>query len=697
MSVIKDFRTLFRAFFVFFFVFLIHRVLFWIVFSPKNINDISMSEVIQSWFLGLRFDLRIISIFLLTFLILFFFLRWILKWVDKPERFLLSLQASFLTTGLWLFMVISWLDMGNYSYLSERLNSKIFALMSNMGIAWRVLYESYPLLWIIFGIVGSLVVVTYIILKFVFHKKGESLIFSPNRRYGRWDILLGFVGFLFILFSIHSKISQYPLRWSEAYFSKNNYINQFALNPLHNIFDTYKFSKRIYEDEDILGEIREVQKDLGVRSNSEDSLLIRYVDPKPLFENEPNIVVIMMESLAAFKVGAYGAPLNTTPHLDKIIRDSLWFDNFHVNQTGTAASIFCLITGIPDLNEEETASRNPLIVDQHTMVNNFKEYEKYYFIGGDANWGNIRGVLKNNIYNLNLIEEKDFSQSRTDIWGISDLEVFEEAHKRFQSLKDKKFFAFIQTAGYHIPHTLPKRRGGFEELPLSEEHREKYGLESERKYNSLRFSDHALGHFFNLARKSDYYKNTLFVIYADHGLSSSGESQLSSFYKDNGFTIYHVPLVFHSPLLPKHLMGKKNSILGYEPDILPTLQSMVGISGVNSSFGLDLLSKKAQRRKGIFLKGVGAMPIKFFDGKRMVYTSPNKESAIKSYKTKDFLKQLKAIPFGSDFLNEEEELSDEIKELALLGRSYFKVMKFKLRNNQKERVARKARLMNVVR
>ncbi len=56
----------------------------------------------------------------------------------------------------------------------------------------------------------------------------------------------------------------------------------------------------------------------------------------------------------------------------------------------------------------KTASRNPAAVDQHTIINNFTGYEKFYFLGGSTSWANIRGVLTNNIDNLHLYEQDDY-------------------------------------------------------------------------------------------------------------------------------------------------------------------------------------------------------------------------------------------------------------------------------------------------
>lgn len=687
ISILEDLQTSLRAFFVFLFVFLFHRVLFWLTFSHQMLDDISWVEVIKAWWLGFRFDLRVILIFFLAFYMLFFVLRWVFKLTYKPERFLRPLQVGLMSLGLYGFLFTFWADFGNYAYLSERLSSKIFTQVTlfGFGTSWQMIWVSYPLLWIIFGFITVSTLLFLFISKFVFRGSEQSLIFFPHKRYYWTDMGIGLVCVLFMVFGIYSHTSRYSLRWGEAYFSRSNFVNQFALNPLHNVFDTYRFSGITYGDEDISEEIKQVKEDLGI-PEAQGTLLRRTLKPQPLFATPPNVVIIMMESLASFQVGAYGAPLSVTPHLDKIISESLWFDNFYVNQMGTSSSIFCFITGIPDLSEEEMASRNPLIIDQHTMINNFKDYKKYYFIGGDANWANIGGILTNNIHHLNLMEGNSFGRETINVWGISDLELLEEAHETFKSQKNERFFAIIQTSSYHSPYVIPQRREGFEVLPLTDSQAKNYGFVDEGGYNALRFADHALGYFLKLAKSSDYYKDTLFVLYADHGNSFHNQAHLSSFYRQHGFPIYHIPLVFHSARLPSELKGKIDSRLGHEPDILPTIQSMVGIEGVNSSFGLDLLSEEALRRKGVFFKGSGGFPVKFFDGQRMIYTSFEKDSKIKSYKTKDFLKQLRVLGLDREFLNEEEEVSGEVRGLAELGRSYFKTIKFKTRNNQKSRV-----------
>ena len=57
----------------------------------------------------------------------------------------------------------------------------------------------------------------------------------------------------------------------------------------------------------------------------------------------------------------------------------------------------------------------------------FAGHERYYMIGGNANWANIRGIFQNNIEDLQLLEESDWKASNSDVWGVSDLALLRES------------------------------------------------------------------------------------------------------------------------------------------------------------------------------------------------------------------------------------------------------------------------------
>lgn len=133
------------------------------------------------------------------------------------------------------------------------------------------------------------------------------------------------------------------------------------------------------------------------------------------------------------------------------------------------------------------------------MMNEFKGYSKYYMIGGSASWANIRGFLSHNIEGLHLLEEGSWKAPNTDVWGLSDLDLFREAAAALTK-SPKPFVAVIQTAGFHRPYTIPEDNAGFQIKQPSEAILKNYGFTGADEYNSLRFSDHSLGEFFKIAR-----------------------------------------------------------------------------------------------------------------------------------------------------------------------------------------------------
>ena len=251
--------------------------------------------------------------------------------------------------------------------------------------------------------------------------------------------------------------------------------------------------------------------------------------------------------------------------------------------------MFALVTGIPDVETHETASRNPLIVGQHTIINAFAGYEKLYFLGGSLNWGNVRGVLAHNIPGLRPFEEGSYRAPRVDGWGISDLSLFEEANEVLRQIKDRPFFAVIQTSGHHRPYTIPTDNRGFVRANAPPEQVRAAGFVDLDEYNSMRFMDHSLGVFFSLAQQEAYFPDTIFVLFGDHG-SFRSLAELTSAEAQLGLTRFHVPAVIvgHPVTGTPRVIDTPAS----EVDVLPTIAGLVGVPYVNTTLGRDLLDPR---------------------------------------------------------------------------------------------------------
>ena len=117
----------------------------------------------------------------------------------------------------------------------------------------------------------------------------------------------------------------------------------------------------------------------------------RYKGRDTLHTTKPNIVLVICESFSGYKSSMWGNPLNTTPYFNQLCKKGVFFSRCFTPAFGTARGIWATVTGIPDVEIPKTASRNPAMVDQATILNEFKGYEKMYFIGGSAS-GQICGA-----------------------------------------------------------------------------------------------------------------------------------------------------------------------------------------------------------------------------------------------------------------------------------------------------------------
>ncbi len=268
---------------------------------------------------------------------------------------------------------------------------------------------------------------------------------------------------------------------------------------------------------------------------------------------------------------------------------------FPRSSCGTARGVWAVITGIPDVESSATtSSRNPAAVDQHTIINDFEGYDKFYFLGGSTSWANIRGLLTNNIKGLQLHEQEDYSAPKIDVWGISDKNLFLEANKVLRQ-QTSPFFAIIQTADNHRPYTIPKEdQEEFHSLDMPKDSLLKYGFAGNDEMNAFRYTDFGYRTFIRAASKEAYFSNTVFLFVGDHGIPGDAGNMLPKAWTDQRLTAEHVPLLIYAPKL---LGAIRDSGVCSQIDVLPTLAGLCHIPYRNSTLGRDLLDSAVHKGK----------------------------------------------------------------------------------------------------
>ena len=568
------------------------RIIFYLINAPQGLIK---AEVIKGFYVGARFDLRMAFLFALPLGIVFLFPK-IKSWI---KTFINILYAFVFSFGV---ILIYFCDFGYYAYLKERINAYIGELATNTVTSAEMVWESYPVVW---GFLALLLVmfIYYIVLK-------KILVYAYSKQAKRKAYWFAFGALLITAAFVHGRFSQYPLRWSNAYFSNNNFISALALNPIQNLFDTYKFAKNgvTFDTEKTRQHYQTVADFLGVKKDEQNAETLNFARPYAGAKDAKkyNAVVIITESLAYDKSSFANPELDATPYLRQFAQKGTLFDRFFTPAAGTAKGVFASLTALPDLSTVTTSSRNPLLATQHVLYNDLDGYKKFYYIGGSASWANIRGLLEHNIEGLTIYEEGHYpGLPRNDVWGISDLAMFKYAVKEFKKLKDEgqPFFAILQTSGFHRPYTIPEDKGTFTLKEVDEKHLKDYSFSGNEEYNSMRFQDYAMGVFFEEMQKAGMDENnTIFVIYGDHGLTTQKSDSQPQPFIDFDLNLHHSPLVVVGPNVAKGV----NKRIGSQIDVSATVLGLLGLPRTETAMGRNLFNTSLQ--EGAFILKSPAQP-----------------------------------------------------------------------------------------
>lgn len=608
--------------FIYLFIF---RLIFF--FYVADFDSASQKDIITAFSYGIRFDLKlaILSYFPLSILILsanyFFFEKIIFRKIS-------IIYHSIIYLTLTLFYLT---DIGYYSYLFTRLDATSLRFLSNFKISAQLLIETYP---IFKGSIG--LIILFLLVRFTGLKLFDKMVYTKVPYISKKVKAIYFLcTFLLLSFGVYGSITHYPLRWSEAFFSKNNTINQFSLNPVLNFFDSFAFRNDGADIETTKTYFPVIASYLNI---SKDSLSFeRKITFDSIHEKKPNLVIVMLESVGVVGLGSQGNLAKSTPYMDSIINKSTYFENFYVHKPGTAASVFSSITGLADVDNQKTASRNLRAIDQKIIFDQFEGYKKLYFLGGSANWANIRGVFQSNINGLKIYEEGSYEiEDRADVWGIDDYDLFKESDKVFRELhtSNEPFVAYIQTATNHRPFSVPENKETFRpftEEDIDEDTIKESGFISLAQLNALRYLDFNVHVFLRRAKASGYYENTVFAFFGDHNTSMNKTEAFKKEF-DLGIQVHHVPLFIHAP---KFLEPQKINNTAKLADLFPTLATITKSDHTNFTLGSNALDTLKTDSFGfLYLKingepGLGLIQNDFY------FTKTNYNNSKSLYKLSD--------------------------------------------------------------
>ncbi len=292
-------------------------------------------------------------------------------------------------------------------------------------------------------------------------------------------------------------------------------------------------------------------------------------------EIHPNIVLITVESLSASFMATFGDTHKLTPNLDALADHSLFFSNLYATGTRTVYGLSSLSLGIPPLPGNSIVRRpqNDGLFSLASVLNR-KGYISKFLYGGYGYFDNMNKFFAGNGYQI--VDRKDLAPDEMEFanaWGVADEFLFRRVGRENDRAyaEGKPFFDMVMTTSNHRPFTYPDGRI---DLPS------KSG-----RHGAVKYTDYAIAQFLKESASRPWFKNTIFVVVADHTAGSAGKAELDP-------AGYHIPLFIYAPGI---VAPKKVDTLMSQIDILPTLLGLMHMQYESKFWGKDALRTPPHR------------------------------------------------------------------------------------------------------
>ncbi|HZF63340.1 MAG TPA: LTA synthase family protein [Chitinophagaceae bacterium] len=622
-----------------------------VAFRPEGEN---IDGLVNSFLLGLRYDLRWISILLMP-IVIGSLTPGFSPFYSRRNKKLWTWYLAIVSFFVFFFFAA---DFGCFSYNKTRLNASALNFAEDPKISVIMLWQSYPMFWLLLALV-----VAVFMLRWMFWKTHLYVVSKTEGKGIQYQRRSFLVAIIVLAISIHGSLSAKPLTWKKAFEMKDGFTSYLALNPLQNFFTTLKFRNPEF-NRDKAENYFNVLADWMELPAGGFSYNRVYKPNAGSVTTQPNVVLVICESFSMYKSSLSGNPLNTTPYFKSLSDSGVFFERCFTPHFSTARGLFATITGIPDVQLSKFSTRNPLALDQHTIINDFKDYTKMYFLGGSPSFNNFEGLIRN-INGVQMFTEGKFTTTPVNVWGISDKDLFAEANQEFAKQR-KPFFAIVQTADNHRPFMIPETEKDFRRTELPIDTLRKYGFESVEEYNSFRYADFSVKSFLEAAKKEAYFKNTIFVFVGDHGVAGNAREMYPEMWTKERLTDEHVPLLFYAPGLLKPSKEKK---VVSQIDVLPSIAGLTGQTYVNTTLGRNVLDPKTKNHYAFIIHHdegqIGMVTDQYYFTKNINFSK----------------EELHVLPGASYSVQQQDSIKQKLSQVTT---AFYETAKWMLMNNKPE-------------
>lgn len=603
------------------------RIIF--IFWQFQDVDKSFLSLIKTFAFGFVFDVGVISFF--WTIIGLYLLLLPSKYLGKRfDRIVLYFIVSLL---ILILLFTSFAEIAFWDEFKSRFN---FIAVDYLIYTYEVVQninQSYPLYILVPAMfLGSVLVI------YVLRKKAFPITFAAKSTIK--ERVLPYVISVLITFIFVAFIKNADAEWS-----KNRYNSEISKSGIYSFFAAMRNNQMEYnvffQSIENKEAFRVVRKSLASNNTTfiSDDLSVKRNIKNDNPEIKPNVVVVLMESMSASFMKEFGNDENITPTLDKLSKESVFFSNLFATGTRTVRGMEAISLCVPPTPGSSIVKRldNQNLFTIATVFKS-KGYQSNFFYGGDGYFDNMNAFFGGNGFNIydrgrGSVLNDDIKTTRNNIndnevqfenaWGICDEDIYNKVIQAAdKNYKNKlPFLNLIMTTSNHKPYTYPEN---------------KISIPSGTGRNgAVAYADYALGEFLKNASNKPWFKNTVFVIVADHCASSAGKDEID-------VANYHIPAFIYSPLISPQRVDKMCSQI----DLMPTLFTMLHWNYTSNFFGKNIFEDNFEERAlvGTYLK------LGLLKKDKIMILSNQKKNSFYNWKKKD--NSLSTIPMNKKFLEE---------------------------------------------
>ncbi len=547
----------------------ISRILLFFVFKERVVENPNYGQL---FLIGLRFDLILMCYiaFLPTVLISLL-----------PDSVLKHFKKFFNIYFIFFLFLFLLMELSTLDFINQ------YDTRPNRLFLDYLIYPKEVVGTLLKSYLPSLIITTILlgIALFFAFKYGKKVFYPFDSTYKTKLLLFPLVAFFLFFGARGSLTSKRPINASNAIFCSDQMTNSLGLNSLYTVaFAAYSMKNegdvKKYGKMDELEAYTRVKKYMDVTEFIPGEVPFLHLQKPDAPQPKYNVVIFLQESLGAEYVGCLnGLPL--TPELDKLAKEGLLFTNLYCTGTRSVRGIEQVTAGFLPNPSESIVKLGGSQQGFFTLADAFgrQNYDTSFIYGGMANFDNMASFFNGNGFK-NIIDETDFDKdgkkyAMKGTWGYSDEDLAVKANEYYKNLGNKPFFSLMFSTSNHEPFEFPDGRIDLYEQPKNTVH------------NAMKYADFSIGKFFELAKKEAYFKNTIFVVIADHNTRTYGKNLVP-------VNKFHIPALIIAPNVEK---GSTYDNLASQMDIPSTVLALSGITTKTPMPGRNLL-KLPKETKG---------------------------------------------------------------------------------------------------